>query len=229
MYSTINTGSTLAGSAPSLCPRLADYIVIVGSNQTCRRNVLSQTPQLLRRYPPTGREHRDFILPADVVYFCQPEGCISAGKKHLTLRDADTSSFVFTLTNKDSGKVRYGVCLNFFRPMERRSLRSTRGSRRSAPRGDAGSATDSSSEAPPVGDRRTRNGNVPPVPEHPGSPPRLMPGEKQRRRTHTLTSLCLLSHHAFISRFREILQLIRQKIELAQKECAAALSKAGVR
>lgn len=227
MYSTINTGSTLAGSSPSLCPRLADYIVIVGSNQTGRRNVLSQTPQLLRRYPPSGRDHRDFILPADVVYFCQPEGCIAAGKKHLTLRDADTSSFVFTLTDKDSGKVRYGVCLNFFRPIERRSFRSSRGSRRSAPRGDAGSATDSSSEAPPVGDRRSPNGNT--VSQYPGSPPRQPPGEKQRRRTHTLTSLCLLSHHAFISRFREILQLLRQKIELAHKECVAALSKAGVR
>lgn len=44
---------------------------------------------------------KDFPLPLDVVYFCQPEGCVLAGPKKPVLRDA--VSFVFTLTDKDSG------------------------------------------------------------------------------------------------------------------------------
>lgn len=31
----------------------------------------------------------------------------------------EASSFVFTLTDKDSGKTRYGICVNFYRPVER--------------------------------------------------------------------------------------------------------------
>lgn len=30
----------------------------------------------------------------------------------------ETTNFVFTLTEKDSGKVRYGVCLNFYQSFE---------------------------------------------------------------------------------------------------------------
>lgn len=33
---------------------------------------------------------------------------------------SDANSFVFTLTDKDSGKVRYGVCINFYRQFERK-------------------------------------------------------------------------------------------------------------
>lgn len=58
-----------------------------------------KAPELLRRYPLT--DHSDFALPLDMVYFCQPEGCVSVGPKRTALRDA--SSFVFTLTDKDSG------------------------------------------------------------------------------------------------------------------------------
>lgn len=58
---------------------------------------------MLRRYPLTN--HDDFPLPLDMVYFCQPEGCVSVGPRrapgHLASRD--TSSFVFQLTDKDSG------------------------------------------------------------------------------------------------------------------------------
>lgn len=77
-------------------------------------------PELLRRYPPT--DHSDFPLPLDMVYFCQPEGCISVGPRRTGTSASsvrDTSSFVFTLTDKDSGKTRYGICVNFYRPVER--------------------------------------------------------------------------------------------------------------
>lgn len=52
-----------------------------------------------------------------MVYFCQPEGCSSVGPRRQALRDA--TSFVFALTDKDSGKTRYGICVNFYRPVER--------------------------------------------------------------------------------------------------------------
>lgn len=92
---------------------------------------------MLRRYPPS--DHADFPLPLDMVYFCQPEGCISVGPRRTGTAIREASSFVFTLTDKDSGKyfyiknfqnycfyvqfikgkTRYGICVNFYRPVER--------------------------------------------------------------------------------------------------------------
>lgn len=62
-------------------------------------NFVDQIPELLRRYPV--EDHKDFPLPLDMVYFCQPEGCSSMGPKRTALREA--TSFTFTLTDKDSG------------------------------------------------------------------------------------------------------------------------------
>uniref|UniRef100_A0A671T3G4 MAP kinase-activating death domain protein n=1 Tax=Sinocyclocheilus anshuiensis TaxID=1608454 RepID=A0A671T3G4_9TELE len=76
---------------------------------------VAQTPQLLRRYPL--EDHNDFPLAPDVVFFCQPEGCLSIRQRRVSLRD-DTS-FVFTLTDKDSGITRYGICLNFYRSFQK--------------------------------------------------------------------------------------------------------------
>ena len=97
------------------CPRLLDYLLIMGTNKPSHNNSVAQTPELLRRYPLT--DHSDFPLPPDVVFFCQPEGCYSVGPKRLSLKDG--SYFVFTLTDKDSGKTRYGICLSFFRPFKK--------------------------------------------------------------------------------------------------------------
>jgi hypothetical protein len=99
------------------CPRLLDYVIIVGSRHPNRNNSVAQTPELLRRYPI--EDHKDFPLPADVVFFCQPEGCISVGPKRMSLRES--TSFVFSLTEKDSARVRYGICVNFYRPFERKA------------------------------------------------------------------------------------------------------------
>lgn len=82
-------------------PRLLDYIVIVGTRTgTASQSV--QMPELLRRYPPD--DHKDFPLPPDVVFFCQPEGCINTNVRRLSQRDAN--SFVFALTEKDTSRVR---------------------------------------------------------------------------------------------------------------------------
>lgn len=58
-------------------------------------------PELLRRYPL--QDHEDFPLPLDMVYFCQPEGCVSMPSKRNT--KSEITSFVFALTDKDSGKL----------------------------------------------------------------------------------------------------------------------------
>ncbi|XP_022664675.1 MAP kinase-activating death domain protein-like isoform X3 [Varroa destructor] len=91
------------------CPRLVDYLVVVGASSNHHKKV--QLPKLLRRYPIT--DHQDFALPHDVCYFCQPEGCQLRGAKQLGARDFEP--FVFSLTEKDSSRVRYGVCVNLQR------------------------------------------------------------------------------------------------------------------
>jgi hypothetical protein len=76
-----------------LCPRLIDYLVIVGRRHPTRGASISDVgstqstsssttttvtnPELLRRYPIN--DHKDFLLPTDVTVFCQPEGCITIG------------------------------------------------------------------------------------------------------------------------------------------------------
>ncbi|XP_046803030.1 MAP kinase-activating death domain protein [Lucilia cuprina] len=77
----------------------------------------NKIPELLRRYPPS--DHADFPLPLDMVYFCQPEGCTSVGPRRTGSAIRDMTSFVFALTDKDSGKTRYGICVNFYRPVEK--------------------------------------------------------------------------------------------------------------
>ena len=89
--------------------RLVDYVAFVGVRKPTLDSI--ETPELLRRFPQ--KDHEDFTLPADVVFFCQPEGCSTVSKK-FSLREAN--SFVFTLTEKDTGQVRYGVCVNVYRP-----------------------------------------------------------------------------------------------------------------
>ena len=67
----------------------------------------------IRRYPT--RNHADFPLPFEIGYFCQPQGSFSLkAKSSSELRRI--TSFTFCLTDKDSSKIRHGVCLNFFRP-----------------------------------------------------------------------------------------------------------------
>ncbi|CAG2102176.1 unnamed protein product [Medioppia subpectinata] len=113
-------------------PRLLDYICVVGSRQSSADSHSLQMPELLRRYPP--EDHSDFALPPDVVFFCQPEGCVSASYRRTSQRD--TNSFVFALTEKDTSRVRYycqcspsltlcssryGICVNFYRTVARRT------------------------------------------------------------------------------------------------------------
>ncbi|XP_073764796.1 MAP kinase-activating death domain protein isoform X34 [Danio rerio] len=176
-----------------MCPRLLDYLVVVGARQPSNDSV-AQTPQLLRRYPL--EDHNDFPLPPDVVFFCQPEGCLSIRQRRVSLRD-DTS-FVFTLTDKDSGITRYGICLNFYRSFQKAHHR---------PRAEG----KGEHSAPPAGD-----GTL--LPGEPGSSGKSPRSKRSGRiapqnRNSMLTSLCILSHYPFFSTFRECLYILKRMVD----------------
>ncbi|XP_071056798.1 MAP kinase-activating death domain protein isoform X2 [Onthophagus taurus] len=232
-----------------LCPRLIDYLAIVGVKpaNSCRpsTNPSIQSPELLRRYPT--HDHKDFPMPLDMVYFCQPEGCSSVGPKRTALREA--SSFVFMLTDKDSGRTRYGICVNFYRPIEkgpstigvgrRGSSTLRRDSWRKSMEKSSDSAFSSDYRSSNVGpsdsekDCPSRRDSE--ILTHPNftQPPRLgvtapsndsesggshspsprASRRRQRIRNHSLTSLCLLSHHPFFSTFRECLFILKKLID----------------
>ncbi|XP_035431554.2 MAP kinase-activating death domain protein isoform X10 [Spodoptera frugiperda] len=218
-----------------LCPRLVDYLTIVGAKPYTSGKGLApvQAPELLRRYPLTN--HDDFPLPLDMVYFCQPEGCVSVGPRrapgHLASRD--TTSFVFQLTDKDSGKTRFGICVNFYRAVERaqapgpreRSMLRRESWRKSMEKSsDSAFSSDyrSSNVAPSDSERdcsATLAPRLAPAPDsesggsHSHSPSPRATRKRQRIRNHSLTSLCLLSHHPFFSTFRECLFILKKLID----------------
>ncbi|XP_043268147.1 MAP kinase-activating death domain protein isoform X4 [Venturia canescens] len=230
-----------------LCPRLMDYLAIVGARPSPGSRQPVQVPELLRRYPV--EDHKDFPMPLDMVYFCQPEGCSSVGPKRTALREA--TSFTFTLTDKDSGKTRYGICVNFYRPIERASNSGSGGvwvrrerndpklrkeswrksmekSSDSAFSSDYRSSvigpSDSEKDCPsrrdsdtPVTSRAPRLGITAPSGDSESggshSPSPRASRRRQRIRNHSLTSLCIISHHPFLTRFRECLFALKRIID----------------
>ncbi|XP_029937234.1 MAP kinase-activating death domain protein isoform X7 [Myripristis murdjan] len=212
-----------------MCPRLLDYLVVVGARQPSSDSV-AQTPQLLRRYPL--EDHHDFPLPPDVVFFCQPEGCLSVRQRRVSLRD--DASFVFTLTDKDSGITRYGICVNFYRSFQRGHHRSrgdksahteaaAQGAETTSEGSDgSGGGPPSSSLSPPAGADSaplpasgTESGppggeaNTAKSPRHKRSAAKAA----ARNRNSTLTSLCILSHYPFFSTFRECLYILKRLVD----------------
>lgn len=200
------------------CPRLLDYLVVIGARHPSSDSV-AQTPELLRRYPL--EDHVDFPLPPDVVFFCQPEGCLSVRQKRMSLRD-DTS-FVFTLTDKDTGVVRYGICVNFYRSFQKRvpkdksegsSSHRSRDSQKAAKGGDSSSAQEE------TGSESSESGSSLHMPSAESTPdinrsPRGKRNIKggQRSRNSTLTSLCILSHYPFFSTFRDCLYTLKRLVD----------------
>ncbi|XP_025024537.1 MAP kinase-activating death domain protein isoform X3 [Python bivittatus] len=200
------------------CPRLLDYLVIIGARQPSSDSV-AQTPELLRRYPL--EDHTDFPLPPDVVFFCQPEGCLSVRQKRMSLRD-DTS-FVFTLTDKDTGITRYGICVNFYRSFQKRISKekgeSTGGHRirdgQKAPKsGDAFTVQEERANESLESSVSLQPQSTESVPETNRSP-RSKSSAKgtHRSRNSTLTSLCILSHYPFFSTFRECLYTLKKLVD----------------
>uniref|UniRef100_UPI00398F69D4 MAP kinase-activating death domain protein n=1 Tax=Pristiophorus japonicus TaxID=55135 RepID=UPI00398F69D4 len=189
------------------CPRLLDYLVIIGARQPSSESI-AQTPELLRRYPL--EDHRDFPLPPDVVFFCQPEGCLSVRQKRTSLRD-DTS-FVFALTDKDSGLVRYGVCVNFYRSFQKRGRdRPDRGLQH--PKGSASEPLDNDQDNSDSGSSLAAHSadSTPDISRSPRLKRHVKSGT--RSRNSTLTSLCILSHYPFFSTFRECLYTLKRLVD----------------
>lgn len=195
---------------------------------------MAQTPQLLRRYPL--EDHHDFPLPPDVVFFCQPEGCLSIRQRRVSLRD--DSSFVFTLTDKDSGITRYGICVNFYRSFQRghHRARGDKNSHAEAAAPAAETASEGSDGSGGGGGGGGPTSTLPP-PSNAESAPPAAPGEESgkpgaepnagkspqhrrsaaktaaRNRNSTLTSLCILSHYPFFSTFRECLYILKRLVD----------------
>ncbi|XP_040414014.1 MAP kinase-activating death domain protein isoform X18 [Cygnus olor] len=200
------------------CPRLLDYLVIIGARQPSSDSV-AQTPELLRRYPL--EDHVDFPLPPDVVFFCQPEGCLSVRQKRMSFRD-DTS-FVFTLTDKDTGVIRYGICVNFYRSFQKRVLKEKgegTGGHRAREGQKITKSGDVSAPQEDVGTESSESGSSLQVPSTESTPDvnrsprskRLAKGS-HRSRNSTLTSLCILSHYPFFSTFRECLYTLKRLVD----------------
>ncbi|XP_035991886.1 MAP kinase-activating death domain protein isoform X13 [Fundulus heteroclitus] len=223
-----------------LCPRLLDYLVVVGARQPSSDSV-AQTPQLLRRYPL--EDHHDFPLAPDVVFFCQPEGCLSIRQRRVSLRD--DSSFVFTLTDKDSGITRYGICVNFYRSFQRGHHRPRD---KTSHAETAAQAAETSNEAGTSGGQAAASA----APDNPESAPPPASGEEggqpggeqtsgkspqhkrsaaklaARNRNSTLTSLCIVSHYPFFTTFRECLYILKRLVDCCSQRLTqrAGLSRA---
>jgi len=179
-------------------PRLLDYVIIVGCRHPNKYNHISQTPELLRRYPL--EDHKDFALPPDVIFFCQPEGCINTGHQRTAFRQL--TSFVFTLTEKDSNRQRFGICVNFYRHFSRRACSIHNPSQQKLDRTNSSdlTSTNEGTDDGPNNNERKR---------------------KKRLRNNTLTSICLISHHPFFTRFRECLGTLKTIIDACnERSCA---------
>ncbi|NWH63821.1 MADD protein, partial [Geococcyx californianus] len=180
---------------------------------------VAQTPELLRRYPL--EDHVDFPLPPDVVFFCQPEGCLSVRQKRMSFRD-DTS-FVFTLTDKDTGVIRYGICVNFYRSFQKRVPKEKgegTGGHRAREGQKIPKSGDASAPQEEVGTESSESGSSLQAPSTESTPDvnrsprnkRLAKGS-HRSRNSSLTSLCILSHYPFFSTFRECLYTLKRLVD----------------
>lgn len=187
------------------------FILNSNASNSANRTQLTQLPDLLRRYPLD--DHNDFMLPQDVIYFCQPEGCtnINCSNQQRANSNRDTTSFIFTLTEKDSARVRYGVCINFFRPIEKKYDRQTKKQKCS----DQTAQVDTDEEVVST-NKSEDNANKKSFMK------KRNKKASEVKYTHTLTSLCIISHHPFFSLFRECLNILRRIIEACHARSLAS-------
>jgi hypothetical protein len=209
---------------------------------------LAQMPELLRRYPLD--DHNDFMLPQDVPYFCQPEGCvnINCSSQQKANSSKETTSFIFSLTEKDSARVRYGVCFNFFRPIEKKFDQHRRNSlQKRLLKQKQQNSNHKNSDQKETDDDEDDDENDEQDNQHDhdnkqssnikekhftktSSKSSIAKSNKQSRNrkashvkyTHTLTTLCIISHHPFFSIFRECLNILRRIIEACHARSLAS-------
>lgn len=230
-----------------LCPRLVDYLVLVGRRQPLPDRLSPSAadpkldgdegggvvgPELLRRYPQ--KDHKDFPLPAAIVDFCQPEGCIVYGPRKQTYRWI-CHPRQFEQENAD---------VFFFPAMRHPSFfRSRKRTRQRAALASASISTDRWSGGC-VGGARLRNSRRPNrkrsftrlekrslfpafarsdqvsiafIFPTDGKTVLVTWAGRHRGRWECLTSLCLVSHHPFFSSFRHVLGLLRRLIAAANE------------
>lgn len=197
--------------------RLVEYVVAVGLKRP--RIDTTQSPELLLKYPE--EDHKDFPLPPDVVFFCQPEGCTTAAKR-FSIRQ--TNCFVFTLTDKETGITRYGICCNFFRPCLGTVKSKHRNSLKKEDRLSSSSTSSVEDFNPegvkkPVSAASVLKKNL--CKTH--SLPTSSGKDNDRNLIHhvyrnsvlcySLTSICIISSYPFFSTFKECLFVLRKLVE----------------
>ncbi|XP_026819862.1 MAP kinase-activating death domain protein isoform X3 [Rhopalosiphum maidis] len=228
------------------CPRLIDYLAIVGAHPNSSKrsslyelqnngtnndeysgisstvssnddNFYIQNPELLRRYP--AEDHKDFILPETMSYFCQPEGCVSF--KHSRSESNKVTSFVFTLTDKDTTRTRYGVCVNFYRRVgqcftntsknininDEQCVKKPQNNHSSVflrchSTTSFGKSMSQEHPTDQTNDKVTQN----------------ISSQPESQDLYSLTSLCLLSHHPLFSSFRTCLFYLKSLIDSCNKK-----------
>ncbi|CAH8297449.1 unnamed protein product, partial [Schistosoma turkestanicum] len=181
----------------NICPRLIDYFVFVGSRLPGNLNSV-QSPEILCRFPPT--DHKDFPLPTDVSFFCQPEGCINTSSNTFPIKSLNNGhngiksvTFLFSLTDKDSSKTRYGICINFFRPVN--ANRSSRNSDVSVSH-----SNESYRSLETIQDNSSS-----------------IVKQNNTNSTYSLTSICLITHYAFATTFAQLVQYIHAILKKLHK------------
>ena len=190
-------------------------------------------PKILRRYPvrsarraPKRRRSKAFRPTIIAILSCQPMrrffasrraarssvrcffNCLNIpptatrlGRSRRRRRaHLEANSFVYTLTEKDSAKVRFGITLNFFIGYE------------SEPTAVGETTTAAADEAHRSRLVCTRL-----------RPPKTTTAAATCRQpaTSSLTSLCIISHHAFLSTYRTLLVLLAQLIDSCNLRCNA--------
>ncbi|XP_054939371.1 MAP kinase-activating death domain protein isoform X39 [Physeter macrocephalus] len=129
----------------------------------------------------------------------------------------EDTSFVFTLTDKDTGVTRYGICVNFYRSFQKR-VPKEKGEAGAGSRGKEGPHATCISEE--VGPESSESGpslhppsadSTPEVNQSPRGKRRAK--VESRSRNSTLTSLCVLSHYPFFSTFRECLYTLKRLVD----------------
>lgn len=234
------------------CPRLLDYIILVGPRTTDISSGQvspslgghNRVPHLLRRYP--SNDHQDFALPPDVVIFCQPEGCdrVESTMNAYNNPSQTTNSFVFLLTEKDTSRVRYGVCLNFYRPLQKcpHKIQNNLDTNETTNKNDSNSTwstnTDSACEITTScsnlkndnQDEKYLDNNIR-EPQHrhhhhkkqhdnnsTENRANTTPPSKDSKIVYALNSICIISHHPFFSTFRECLYLMKKFIQACDEK-----------
>ena len=110
------------------------------------------------------------------------------------------TSFIFTLTEKDSARVRYGVCINFYR----KNYRQTRQEHKKLKLNKKLSTSSAESSSSSQKSRRSSNC-------------------LKNCQVYSLTSLCIITHHPFFTLFRECINILHRIIDSCNQQSEVIL------